>query len=107
MNRRSKYNAVRTEVDGITFASKKEAKRYSELLLLQKAGVIHDLTLQPKFPLRADGGGKVGDYVADFSYVDTVTGAGVVEDVKGVLTPVYRLKKKMVKAQYGVDIKEI
>ena len=111
-----KYRAKPTVVDGIRFASQKEAKRYSELKLLEKAGEIHSIELQPKYPLiavRLIGGGsvKVGDYVADFRYVeagyrpfqDTV----VVEDVKGFKTPVYRLKKKIVEVQYGIQIREV
>ena len=104
---RSKYRAVRTVVDGITFASKAEAARYGELKLLEKAGKIIGLQLQPSFVLLAgDGKTKVGRYVADFGYIDVKRGA-VWEDVKGVRTPVYRLKKKMVEAQVGIKITEV
>jgi dsDNA-binding SOS-regulon protein len=65
----SKYGAVRTEVDGISFASKKEARRYSELKLLERAGEIADLQLQPRFPLTVNGV-RVCTYVADFQYRD-------------------------------------
>lgn len=101
----SKYRAKPTTVDGIRFASKKEASRYLELCLLQKAGEISLLQLQPAFVLEVSGT-KVGRYVADFSYRDKKTGKIVYEDVKGFKTPVYRLKKKLVKAQYGIDILE-
>ena len=50
--RRGKYNARKVEIDGITFDSLKEANRYSELKLLEKAGLIKDLTLQPRFNLK-------------------------------------------------------
>jgi hypothetical protein len=103
--RRSKYGAVRTTIDGITFASKAEARRYRELRLLEQAGEIVLLTVQPKFPLVVDGV-KVCDYVADFRY-STPNAEVVVEDVKGVRTPVYRLKAKLMKALYGITIREV
>jgi len=100
----SKYGAIRTTVDGITFASKAEAARYKELCLLLRGGEISDLQLQPRFPLVVNGV-KCGTYVADFQYVSG--GSTHVEDVKGVSTPVYALKKKLVKAIHGIDIEEI
>lgn len=103
-----KFNAVATEVDGIRFASKAEAYRYGQLKLLLRAGEIEGLELQPKFPLVVNGI-KVGTYIADFRY-RVVKGKSqsstVVEDVKGVLTPVYQLKKKLVRALFDVDITE-
>ena len=114
----SKYRAVPTVVDGIRFASMAEARRYQELRLLEKAGKIRNLKLQPKFPLLVNGI-KVGTYIADFGYElpngpslrDAVSKWSMVvpatEDVKGVLTPMYRLKKKMVFAQYGITITEV
>jgi hypothetical protein len=99
----SKYRAIKTEVDGITFASKKEAKRYQELRLLEKAGVIQDLRLQPKFEISVNGE-HICDYIGDFNYVEN--GKVVIEDTKGVRTPVYRLKKKLVHALYKFDILE-
>lgn len=110
--RRSKYGAVPTAVDGIRFASKAEAARYQELRLLERAGHIQELELQPRFPLyvAARRGGelhKVCDYVADFRYRAGSIGALTVEDVKGVRTAVYQLKKRMFQAQYGLPITEI
>jgi hypothetical protein len=102
----TKYGAIRTEVDGITFASKAEARRYAELRLLRDAGAIYDLTLQPRFDLSVNGV-KIGTYVADFRYVDGETHEILVEDVKGVRTPVYRLKAKLVKALYGITVQEV
>jgi hypothetical protein len=107
-----KFNAVRTEIDGHTFASKAEAKRYAELKLLEKAGKIGHLSLQPRYMLLVWDCEKkqdvqVGHYVADFSYWDMSEGKTVVEDVKGVKTPIYRLKKKMVEHRYGITITEI
>jgi hypothetical protein len=105
-----KYGAVATEVDGIRFASKAEARRYGQLKLLEKAGRISDLKLQPRFPLTVEGV-KVGTYVGDFQYTeigsDGAAKARVTEDVKGVKTPLYVLKRKLVKAIYGIDILEI
>jgi hypothetical protein len=107
-----KFNAQRTEVDGISFASKAEARRYSELLLLAKAGKIECLELQPVFHLSVSrgalvGGEVIGKYVADFRYYDMDSGRDVVEDVKGFKTELYRWKKKHVEAQYGIEIVEI
>lgn len=98
-----KYHAVPTTVDGIRFASKKEAARYIDLKLLQIAGKIYNLELQPRYPLKIEGV-LVSTYVADFSY--TTNGKFVLEDVKGKPTPVYKLKKKLVKALYGIEILE-
>lgn len=103
-----KYRNVPTVVDGINFSSKAEARRYGELLLLQKAGEIAALELQPKFVLTVNGV-KVCKYFGDFAYV-AVNGARVVEDVKSAATrtnPVYRLKKKLLKACEGIDIREV
>lgn len=100
---RNKYRAIKTVVDGVKFDSKKEAARYQELKLLEKAGEIMYLTLQPRFDLIVNGV-KCGFYKADFQYL--TVGKTVVEDVKGMKTPVYNLKKKLIKAIYGFDIFE-
>jgi hypothetical protein len=100
----TKYGAKPTKVDGVTFASKKEAKRYSELNILRRLGEIRNLDLQPKFPITINGV-KCFTYKADFSYFKGED--RVVEDVKGFKTPMYRLKKKCVEAQYAVKIVEI
>ncbi len=107
--KRNKYGAVKTEVDGIKFDSKAEAKRYMELKLLEKAGEISGLQLQPRYDFSLNGV-KIGFYKADFYYIDgdgvEVPYKEVVEDVKGMKTPVYRLKKKLMKAMHGIDILE-
>jgi len=108
----NKYSAVPTVVDNVRFASKAEATRYRELLLLERAGFIRGLELQPAFPLyvaphRGADVHHVCTYIADFRYREGPRGVLRVEDVKGVRTPVYRLKKKMVEAQYGIAITEI
>lgn len=101
----TKYHAVKVKLDGYTFDSKKEAARYAELLLLVKAGHILELQVHPSFPLTVNGV-NIGKYIADFAYHDWYKKKDVVEDVKGVKTPVYRLKNKLVKALYGIDILE-
>lgn len=98
---KSKYRAVPTWVDGIRFPSKKEAARYSELKLLERAGQIRNLELQPAFDITINGV-KVGTYRADFSYF---TDAGrVVEDTKGMDTRLSKFKRKCVEAARGFKI---
>ncbi len=106
----TKYGAVATRVDGIRFDSKKEAARYAELLLLQKAGRVADLALQPVIKCSA-GGVHICDYRADFFYTTCAPDPvrAVYEDVKSEYTrklAVYRLKKKLVLALCGIEIKE-
>lgn len=102
----SKYRAVKTEVDGHLFDSKREAERYRQLMLMLQNGDISHLVLQPKFPIIVEGM-NVCSYIADFAYDDRSAGRRIVEDVKGFKTTVYRLKKKLVKACYGIDIVEV
>ena len=103
----SKYNSKKTVVDGITFSSKKEAKRYEELKLLLQSGDILNIELQPKFPIIINGV-KVCTYIADFKYFDNKLKDFIVEDVKGFKTPVYNLKKKLLLATYGgINFREI
>ena len=109
----SKYHSSKTRVDGITFDSKAEATRYCELKIMQKAGYISGLTLQPEFeliPTYKKNGKTVRKtvYKADFRYYDQFTGKTVIEDVKGVKTPVYKLKKKLFEYLFPeYEIKEI
>lgn len=93
----TKYRAKPVVIDGVRFASQAEARRYGQLKLLEKAGQISGLELQPKFPVVVNGM-KVCTYIGDFAYFD---GKGrIVEDVKGVQTPMFRLKRKLVEATY-------
>ncbi len=100
MGRYSKYNAKKSTVDGHTFDSIREAERYRELKLLERGKEIRNLVLQPRFLLQDKFKDKTGtthrkiEYVADFLYIDKA-GRNIVEDVKGVLTDVYKIKKKM------------
>lgn len=111
--RPSKYKAIKTVVDGITFDSRKEGRRYRELRLLEQAGVIEDLYLQPHFLIQeaySKNGRAVRkiEYIADFSYYDLERKKFVVEDVKGLKTDVYRLKKKIFEYKYpDLEISEI
>lgn len=102
----NKYRNIYTEVDGITFHSKAEAARYQQLKLLERALEICNLTLQPSFSIELNGI-PICKYKADFSYYDKVKRKNIIEDVKGVRTPLYRLKKRLVEAQHGIMVVEI
>lgn len=113
--RRHKYGAQPTTVDNIRFASKAEARRYCDLKMLEKAGEISELELQPRYellawPARGDRTrAMVGHYVADFRYRQWPQGILVVEDVKSkpTMTAIYRWKKRHMLAQYGIQITEV
>lgn len=90
-------------VDGRTFDSKKEAARYLELKKLQVSGVISGLRLQVRFPIKVNGQ-KVCTYVADFAYIRD--GKRTIEDVKGQLTAVYKMKRRLMAAVHGIEILE-
>ena len=101
---RHKYGAKPTTVDGIRFHSMKEARRYQELKLLERAGEIQNLSLQPEFPLHAPDQEKpVGRYIADFEYLER--GKTVTEDVKGYDTAFAKWKRKHLKMQYGFEVR--
>lgn len=106
-----KLHNKKTKLDGITFDSKKEAQRYAELVLLVKAGVISNLERQKVFELvpAQYNGAKLVEravtYKADFVYVKN--GKTVVEDVKGVKTKEYIIKRKLMLFVYKIRIKEI
>lgn len=101
----NKYRNKRTKKDGITFDSKKEAGRYEELKLRLYAGEIRDLVLQPRFPLKVMGT-LICTYVGDFQYFDLEKNEQILEDVKGVRTREYRIKKRLLWATYGIPIHE-
>ena len=112
----SKYHNLKTEVNGIVFDSKREAERYRQLLLMIKVGLIKDLKRQVKYcliPTIEGEGRKVRQravyYIADFTYYekDGDRWSRVVEDVKGVKTDVYKLKKKLMLWRYGIEIREV
>lgn len=107
----NKYLNVRVEYEGHMFDSAHERDRYAELRLLERAGQITELKLQPVFELipAIRENGKVVQraitYKADFSYMQN--GNLVVEDAKGVKTEVYKLKKKLMRALLGIKVTEI
>ena len=101
----NKYNAQPQKREGRTVASSAEARRLAELRLWERAGRISNLELQPRFFLDVNCR-RCGEYVADFQYLDNVKGHLVVEDVKGVRTAVFKLKRALVEAIYGIRILE-
>jgi len=108
----SKYHNKITYFNGIRFDSAKEANRYRELLLMQRAGIIQNLERQVYYmlkPTQRDKNGKVlfskMGYKADFVYQRD--GKLVVEDVKGVKTPLYKWKKAEMFEKYGILIQEV
>lgn len=103
----TKYNARKTTIDGITFASRLEADRYVQLKLLEKAEEISDLKLQPEFQIfqgyidpETGEHHKSRYYFGDFQYVDKQEHKVIVEDTKGIETDVFRLKWDLVRSQY-------
>lgn len=105
--KRNKYQNIIVEFDGKTFHSLKERDRYITLRARQAAGEIIQLACQVKFDLESEDQ-KICSYIADFTY--TENGRLVVEDVKSRATrklAVYRLKNKLMKANFGIDIKEV
>lgn len=107
--RGSKYHAKKTVVDGIEFDSAKEARRYTKLRDMERAGEIQGLLLQVPFELLPSfdlEGVKYRGvrYIADFVYYRD--GKRVVEDVKGVKTPEYKLKKKLMAYLNHINIEE-
>ena len=111
MNRR-KFGNKKVDLDGITFDSKREANRWAELKLMEKAGEISELDRQFPFiliPSQKDEKGKVIErecrYVADFVYKEN--GKFVVEDTKGFRTPDYIIKRKLMLYNLGIWIREV
>lgn len=113
MYQRNKYNNKKTVIDGITFDSNLEAKRYKELKKLEKEGLIKELKLQPNYELIPSfkKNGTVyrkTSYRADFMYFDNNLNKYIVEDVKGFKTDIYLIKKKLFEYKYqDLEIKEV
>ena len=106
------YRNKKVEYDGLKFDSKAERDRYIELTLLERMGEIRDLATQVPFVLvgsqiTPEGRKRPIVYKADFVYTDARSGEQVVEDVKGVRTDVYALKKRLMWKEYGIWIKEV
>lgn len=123
----NKYGNKKIFYDGIYFDSKTEARRYQELKLLERAGVITDLQLQKDFelipaqyeyfPRYGKNGKRLKDgrrcieqscvYKADFCYYDVEKKENVVEDTKGMRTKDYIIKRKLMLFVHGIKIKEV
>lgn len=109
---RQKYHNVRCVHQGLTFDSKAELKRWLDLSMLLKAREIKDLRRQvpylliPKTARPSGGHERECTYIADFVYVDR-NGRTVVEDVKGAVTPEFRLKRKLMLFVHGVEVREV
>ena len=122
MSSYNKYRNRKTEIDGILFDSKSEARRYSELKLTEKCGIIKDLKLQvafeivpnqyiSTFEIKKNGNIKENkklderkvEYIADFVYYDNELKINVVEDVKGMKTKEYIIKRKLFKYLYSKE----
>lgn len=99
----NKYGNKKTEVDGIMFHSKREAARYQDLKLMERAGAIRDLRIQVPFQFELNDV-KICRYFADFVYKEN--GRKVVEDSKGKRTKDYMIKKKLMKAFFAIDVLE-
>lgn len=104
----SKYKNQKVTLNGIKFDSKKEARRYYELKLLERAGIIKELKLQvPYVLIEKSKHGREIKYLADFTYIEK--GKLIVEDVKSsaTKTPLYKLKKRLLAERYDIEIKEV
>lgn len=99
--KRTKFNNIRTIIDGISFPSKKEGTRYIDLKMLKERGDVESFDMQVTYKFAS--GIK---YILDF-LVKWNDGSITHEDVKGVRTPVYIIKKKLMKHEFGIDILEI
>ncbi|WP_448191883.1 DUF1064 domain-containing protein [Azospirillum sp. sgz301742] len=111
-------HATWVECDGHKFPSVRERDRYLHLKILERAGRIERLTLQPRFPVVIDNehvylsppgtrGRRPLTYVADFSYFDRLTDKRVIEDVKGVRTKEFLIKRALAEAVYKIKITEV
>ena len=103
---RSKYGSKKTIVDNIKFDSKWEAERYGQLKAMERGGVVTDLELQVPYNIIINYI-KICKYIADFKYKqEDINGKieEIVEDAKGFETPEFKLKKKLMKAVFNIDI---
>ena len=103
----AKYNNTKIRVDGRLFDSKAEAARWQELQMLERAGEITELERQVEYELiPKQKGERAVKYIADFRYVDH-EGKTVVEDTKGVKTPVWIIKRKLMLRVHGIRVREV
>jgi len=107
--RSSKFNAAPKRChQGIMHQSTLESRRCDELHLMQTGGLIRDLKAHPQVRFSLDVNGQhIADYLCDFKYFDIERGAEIVEDTKGIITDVARMKLKLMAAVHGVDVELI
>jgi hypothetical protein len=111
--KRTKYGNKKTVIDGIEFDSIKEAARWQQLKLLERTGAIDMLERQVVFDLAPSvkfEGKRVTPalrYVADFVYRDQKVWVRVVEDAKGMRTPVYKIKRHLMMSVHGIEVREV
>lgn len=104
--RPSKYRNKKTTVDGIKFDSKREAQFYSSLKQLERAGHVYEVELQKPYALTVNGQ-LVCTYKADFAFYDAIQNRNRVVDVKGVATKDFAIKKKLMRAVFGIDVEVV
>ena len=105
--KKNKYSAKKAVIDGITFDSIAESRRYGKLALMQRAGLISDLVTHPEFRIEMNGT-LICRVILDFSYKNITTGKTIYEDVKGSkATAVCKIKRKLVEAVHGISVEEI
>lgn len=102
--RRNKLNAKKVKLDGYTFASGLEARRYVELKLLLRAGAIKYLEMHPVFTITVNGH-HICKAILDFKYLDMERNETIYEDTKGMMTAMSSLKRKLIEAQYGIKVR--
>ena len=100
---RNKFNARKVNIDGFQFDSAAEANRYGELKLLERAGEIERLQVHPRFAIEMNGT-KICVVELDFSFFDTAKEMTRYIDVKGVDTALSKLKRKLIKAAYAIEV---
>lgn len=108
-----KYGNVKTELDGMTFDSKAEARHWADLRWREKAGEIRDLKRQVSYELipkqaRPSGGyERPCTYIADFVFFDVKSGKEICQDVKGASPDVWVLKRKLMLYVHGIEVQEV
>ena len=105
-SKRNKFGAVKATVDGITFHSKREARRYTQLIPRVRAGQLQGFQRQVPYVLTINGV-RITEYRSDFEYTVTATGERIVEDSKGFRTPDYVIKRALMRAVHNIVVTEV
>jgi hypothetical protein len=105
VKKNSKHHNKKITIDGYVFDSGGEGQRYMDLKFQQRAGLIRDLKVHPRFYFYV-GCLRIFSYYADYKYFEVRAGQWIVEDYKGQRLPIYRLKKKLIEAQHKIRIVE-